>query len=218
MYQSIPRSLYILLSLFLIYLSSHLIIRSLFVFYLHTLASLLFPHTMVSLYLLSSYFDLSLYIFSYPHALNSLYSVLIPWYLSIYSIPMPWSFSIYSPIFMPWTLYIPSPYLDLSIYILSSCLDLSLSIFLSACLYLPVTHALFLPPRTPSLPAPVSLTASPVSPSTAHFQRGVHQSHVKGLAFGPLLLLAVRRVPHWAALRPEGWPSLLHQVLRGGLR
>lgn len=50
------------------------------------------------------------------------------------------------------------------------------------------------------------------------FQRRIHEGDVEGLALRPLLLLAVRRVPDRAALRAQGRSSLLHQVLRVGVR
>lgn len=51
-----------------------------------------------------------------------------------------------------------------------------------------------------------------------NFQRRIHESDVEGLALRPLLLLAVWWVPDRAALRAQGRPSLLHQVLWVGVR
>ena len=56
------------------------------------------------------------------------------------------------------------------------------------------------------------------APSTVDFQWRVYESHVEGLAPGPLQLLAVRRVADWAALRSPRRASVLRQVLRDGLR
>lgn len=53
---------------------------------------------------------------------------------------------------------------------------------------------------------------------TVDFQWGVHESHVEGLAPGPLQLLAVRRVADRTALRTARRPPVLRQVLRDGVR
>lgn len=53
---------------------------------------------------------------------------------------------------------------------------------------------------------------------TVDFQRGIHEGNVQRLAQWPFLLLALRRLSHRAAVRAARRPSLLHQVLRRGVR
>lgn len=50
------------------------------------------------------------------------------------------------------------------------------------------------------------------------FQRRVHESHVEGLAPGPLQLLAVRRIADRATVRAARRAPVLRQVLRVRVR